>query len=65
MKQILLPLVFMLMPVAASAQQSAHPQVSAPVEQSLRFGYFSYEEVLHTMPEIGRAYNAWLCDSQA
>ena len=50
MKQILLPLVFMLMPVAASAQQSAHPQVSAPVEQSLRFGYFSYEEVLHTMP---------------
>lgn len=50
MKQILLPLVFMLMPVAASAQQSAHPQVSAPVEKSLRFGYFSYEEVLHTMP---------------
>lgn len=50
MKQILLPLVFMLMPVAASAQQSAHPQVSTPVEQSLRFGYFSYEEVLHTMP---------------
>lgn len=50
MKQILLPLVFMLMPVAASAQQSAHPQVSAPVELSLRFGYFSYEEVLHTMP---------------
>ena len=50
MKQILLPLVFMLMPVAASTQQSAHPQVSAPVEQSLRFGYFSYEEVLHTMP---------------
>lgn len=50
MKQILLPLVFMLMPVAASAQQSAHPQVSDPVEQSLRFGYFSYEEVLHTMP---------------
>lgn len=50
MKQILLPLVFMLMPVAASAQQSAHPQVSVPVEQSLRFGYFSYEEVLHTMP---------------
>ena len=50
MKQILLPLVFMLMPVVASAQQSAHPQVSAPVEQSLRFGYFSYEEVLHTMP---------------
>lgn len=50
MKQILLPLVFMLMPVAASAQQSAHPQVPAPVEQSLRFGYFSYEEVLHTMP---------------
>lgn len=50
MKQILLPLVFMLMPVAASAQQSAHPQVSAPVERSLRFGYFSYEEVLHTMP---------------
>lgn len=50
MKQILLPLVFMLMPVAASAQQSAHPQVSAPVEQFLRFGYFSYEEVLHTMP---------------
>lgn len=50
MKQILLPLVFMLMPVAASAQQSAHPQVSAPVEPSLRFGYFSYEEVLHTMP---------------
>lgn len=50
MKQILLPLVFMLMPVAASAQQSAHPQVAAPVEQSLRFGYFSYEEVLHTMP---------------
>ena len=50
MKQILLPLVFMLMPVAASAQQSAHPKVSAPVEQSLRFGYFSYEEVLHTMP---------------
>ena len=50
MKQILLPLVFMLMPVAASAQQSAHPHVSAPVEQSLRFGYFSYEEVLHTMP---------------
>ena len=50
MKQILLPLVFMLMPVAASAQQSAHPLVSAPVEQSLRFGYFSYEEVLHTMP---------------
>lgn len=50
MKQILLPLVFMLMPVAASAQQSAYPQVSAPVEQSLRFGYFSYEEVLHTMP---------------
>ena len=50
MKQILLPLIFMLMPVAASAQQSAHPQVSAPVEQSLRFGYFSYEEVLHTMP---------------
>lgn len=49
MKQILLPLVFMLMPVAASAQQSAHPQVSVPVEQSLRFGYFSYEEVLHTM----------------
>ena len=55
MKQILLPLVFMLMPVAASAQQSAHPQVSAPVEQSLRFGYFSYEEVLHTM-QIGRAH---------
>ena len=50
MKQILLPLVFMLMPVVASAQQSAHPQVSAPVKQSLRFGYFSYEEVLHTMP---------------
>lgn len=50
MKQILLPLVFMLMPVAASAQQSAHPHVSVPVEQSLRFGYFSYEEVLHTMP---------------
>lgn len=50
MKQILLPLVFMLMPVVASAQQSAHPQVVAPVEQSLRFGYFSYEEVLHTMP---------------
>lgn len=50
MKQILLPLVFMLMPVAASAQQSAHPQVSVPVEQSLRFGYFSYKEVLHTMP---------------
>ena len=50
MKQILLPLVFMLMPVAASAQQSAPPQVSVPVEQSLRFGYFSYEEVLHTMP---------------
>ena len=50
MKQILLPLIFMLMPVAASAQQSAHPQVLASVEQSLRFGYFSYEEVLHTMP---------------
>ena len=50
MKQILLPLVFMLMPVAASAQPSAHPHVSPPVEQSLRFGYFSYEEVLHTMP---------------
>ena len=51
MKQILLPLVFMLMPVAASAQQSAHPQVSAPVEQpALRFGYFSFEQVFHTMP---------------
>lgn len=51
MKQILLTLVFILVPVMASAQQPTHSQITtSPVEQSLRFGYFSYEEVLRTMP---------------
>ena len=51
MKQILLSFVFMLVSLIASAQQSAHAQVAeTPQGKSLYFGYFSYEEVLHTMP---------------
>lgn len=51
MKQILLSFVFMLVSLIASAQQSAHAQVAeTPLGKSLYFGYFSYEEVLHTMP---------------
>lgn len=43
MKQLLLSLLFMALPLAASAQQQ------------LRYGYFSYKEAFEAMPEYAKA----------
>ena len=51
-KKALFYLALAMMPLATSAQQTqTSPQVvAAQATPTLRFGYFSYDEVLHTMP---------------
>ncbi len=44
-KKLFLYLVLALMPAMTFAQQEA-----SAVQQTLRFGYFSFDEVFHTMP---------------
>ncbi len=52
MKKKLLSLAFALFTMAASAQQSTPAAVLQPTvaQPALRFGYFSFEQVFHTMP---------------
>ena len=54
MKKIFLNMALALMPMMAFAQQNnTVSETIAPTEQAaapLRFGYFSYSEVFHTMP---------------
>nr|WP_296088035.1 OmpH family outer membrane protein [uncultured Prevotella sp.] len=54
MKKKFLLVAFALISMMASAQQTAATamQTSTPAQQStgLRFGYFSFEQVFHTMP---------------
>lgn len=52
MKRKLLYLAFALMSLTASAQQATAEEVmpTAVAKPVLRFGYFSFEQVLHTMP---------------
>ena len=53
MKKNLLFLAFALVALSASAQQpptvEAHSATTA-AQPALRFGYFSFEQVFHTMP---------------
>lgn len=52
MKKVLFYLALAMMPMAVAAQQaSTSPQAETEkTTQTLRFGYFSYDVVLHTMP---------------
>ena len=52
MKKVLFYLALAMMPMAVAAQQtSTSPQTETErAAQTLRFGYFSYDVVLHTMP---------------
>jgi len=54
MKKNLLFLAFALVALTASAQQpedtQAQPAAATAAQPTLRFGYFSFEQVFHTMP---------------
>ena len=52
MKKKLLYVALVLMPLATFAQQATTPsqQTVATSQNSLRFGYFSFQEIFHTMP---------------
>ena len=54
MKKYLVYMFMAFMPAMASAQQTETPVVGVAAEAShpavLRFGYFSFDEALHTMP---------------
>jgi len=49
MRKTILYVALALMPMASFAQQTA-PAVKVEAQPALRFGYFSYNEVFHTMP---------------
>lgn len=51
-KKTFLYLALVLMPMTSFAQQatSVNQQVNVDAQPVLRFGYFSYDEVFHTMP---------------
>lgn len=53
MKRNLIYLALALMSLTASAQQATTPEAAQPTAVAhpvLRFGYFSFEQVFHTMP---------------
>jgi len=50
MKKNLLFLAFALVALSASAQQSQAEKTQPAAQPAWRFGYFSFEQVFHTMP---------------